>query len=154
MYTCHLNRLFPGVKVSNTFIHIEHADPDAFVARRSVSCPPKLFGVISSSKEAFSPEANQGGVASAEHVGLVSPSGLSTERKLQAHQLGQCRPCGFQSAKAGNCRRGDDCQFCHLCTHEEQMRKKISRNHDRRRCLRAAKSVLKASVESAVGLMD
>ncbi|CAE8606157.1 unnamed protein product, partial [Polarella glacialis] len=67
----------PFVKVANTFIHVRCQDPDAFVARRSASSPPKIFKVISSSEQqqsdAVRPEANQGVVASAEHVGLESP---------------------------------------------------------------------------------
>ncbi|CAE8646329.1 unnamed protein product, partial [Polarella glacialis] len=101
-----LNRLFPEVKVANTFIHVEFEDVGAAVARRSQSCPPRLFKVISSSKqqpqpqpqqqkEAGRPEAKQESVASAKHVGLASPSRLSAEQKLQVHQRGLCRPCSF-----------------------------------------------------------
>ncbi|CAE8605250.1 unnamed protein product [Polarella glacialis] len=120
----HFSQLFPGVKVVNTFIHVEHAQPDAIVARRSVSCPPELFKAITPSRAAVRPEATQGGVASAEHVGLVSPRRLSTEEQLQDHQLGQCRPYGFQSgsAKDTSCRLGDDCQSCQFCTHKDQVR--------------------------------
>ncbi|CAE8591326.1 unnamed protein product [Polarella glacialis] len=92
------SRLFPEAEEANTCIHVKSQDPDAFVARRSASSPNKMFKVISPSKqqqqsEAVRPEANQGGVAAAEHVGLESPSRLSTEQKLQAHQVGLCRPC-------------------------------------------------------------
>ncbi|CAE8589226.1 unnamed protein product [Polarella glacialis] len=80
-----LSRLFPEVKVANTFIHVKSRDPDAFVARRSASSPPKIFKVISFSKqqqsEAVRPEANQGGVASAEHVGLESPGPAADHRR-------------------------------------------------------------------------
>ncbi|CAE8733932.1 unnamed protein product [Polarella glacialis] len=97
-----LNKLFPEVKVANTFIHVESEDVGAAVARRSQSCPPRLFKVISSSKqqpqpqpqpqpqqqkEAGRPEAKQESVASAKHVGLASPSRLSAEQKLQAQGL-------------------------------------------------------------------
>ncbi|CAE8697257.1 unnamed protein product, partial [Polarella glacialis] len=81
-----------------TFIHVESEVLGAAVARRSQSCPPKLFKMISSSKqqeqqpqqqkEAGPPEANQG-----HHS--QPPSRLSTEQKLQVHQRGQCRPCSF-----------------------------------------------------------
>ncbi|CAE8619619.1 unnamed protein product, partial [Polarella glacialis] len=71
------SRRFSEVKMANTFSHVRSQDPDAFVARRSASSPPKIIKVISSSKqqesEAVRPEANQGGVApikaaSAGHV--------------------------------------------------------------------------------------
>mmetsp|Transcript_88483 Transcript_88483/g.159527 ORF Transcript_88483/g.159527 Transcript_88483/m.159527 type:complete len:202 (+) Transcript_88483:96-701(+) len=92
-----LSRLFPEVKVANTFIHVKSQDPDAFVARRSASSPNKMFKVISPSKqqqqsEAVRPEANQGGVASAEHVGLESPGRSSTQQQHQhQHQYQQQR---------------------------------------------------------------
>ncbi|CAE8610196.1 unnamed protein product [Polarella glacialis] len=128
-----LSRPSPEVKVANTFIHVESQDPDEFVAHRSASSPPKVFKLISSPKqqqsEAVRPEANQGGVASAEHAGFESPGRSSTQQqqqqqqqqeqqqqnqqqKMQAHQRSQCRPCSFQSAKADSCRLGDDCQLC------------------------------------------
>ncbi|CAE8628306.1 unnamed protein product [Polarella glacialis] len=156
-----LSRLFPEVKVANTFIHVKSQDPDAFVACRSASSPPKIFKVISSSKQqqsdAVRPEANQGGVASAEHLGLESPGRLSIQQqqqqqnqqqqqdqqqKMQAHQRGQCRPCSFQKTRADSCRLGDDCQFCHLCTYEDFMQKKNAGKHDRRKRLRGEKRLL------------
>ncbi|CAE8613242.1 unnamed protein product [Polarella glacialis] len=159
------SRLFPEVEVANTFIHVKSQDPDEFVARRSGSSPPKMFKVISFSKqpqqesEAVRPEANQGGVASAEHVGFESPGRSSTQQqqqrqqhqqqqqqnqqqKMQTHQRGQCRPCSFQSVKADNCRLGDDCQFCHLCTYEDFMQKKNAGKHERRKRLRGEKRLL------------
>ncbi|CAE8592356.1 unnamed protein product [Polarella glacialis] len=157
-----LSRLFPEVKVANTFIHVKPQDPDACVARRSPSSTPKIFKVISSSKqqqsEAVLPEANQGGVASAEHVGLESPSRSSTQQqqqqhqqqqqqnqqqKMQAHQRGQCMPCSFQKTRADSCRLGDDCQFCHLCTYEDFMQKNRAVKHDRRKRLRGEKRLLR-----------
>ncbi|CAE8733929.1 unnamed protein product, partial [Polarella glacialis] len=140
------------VKVANTFIHIDFEDPDAAVARRSASCPPKLIKKISFSmqqqqqqqqqqKVAFRPAANQGAVASAEHVGQQQQQ-QHQQQKLQAHQRGQCRPCSFQSARADSCRLGDDCQFCHLCTYEDFMQKKNAGKHDRRKRLRGEKRLL------------
>ncbi|CAE8639734.1 unnamed protein product [Polarella glacialis] len=157
------SRLFPEVEVANTFIHVKSQDPDEFVARRSGSSPPKMFKVISFSKqpqqesEAVRPEANQGGVASAEHVGFESPGRSSTQQqqqrqqhqqqqqqnqqqKMQTHQRGQCRPCSFQSVKADNCRLGDDCQFCDLCTYEDFMQKKNAGKHERRKRLRGVRA--------------
>ncbi|CAE8628658.1 unnamed protein product [Polarella glacialis] len=178
-----LSRLFPEVKVVNTFINVDSQDPDAFVERGTASCPPTIFNkninkninsnetTISTTtttsskqqqyqqqqqrKEAVRTEANQGGVASAGHVGLESPSRWSIQRKkhqqrhkqqqltqqqkLQAHQSGQCRPCSFHNARADSCRLGDDCQFCHLCTYEDLMQKKNASKHDRRTRLRGEK---------------
>ncbi|CAE8604543.1 unnamed protein product [Polarella glacialis] len=148
--------------MANTFSHVRSQDPDAFVARRSASSPPKIIKVISSSKqqesEAVRPETNQGGVASAEHVGLESPGRSSTQQeqqqqhqhqqqqnqlqKVQAHQSGQCRPCSFHLFKADSCRLGDDCQYCHLCTYQDFMQKKKAGKHDGRKRLRGKKRLL------------
>lgn len=39
---------------------------------------------------------------------------LST-KKAEAHMQGECRPCAYFWARGDGCRRGDDCDFCHLC---------------------------------------
>lgn len=46
------------------------------------------------------------------------PPGLSAAAAISigsaGHGLGQCRPCDF-TFRAGGCRQGAACQFCHLC---------------------------------------
>merc|ERR550514_967623 len=47
----------------------------------------------------------------------------------QAHQYGQCRPCGFVH-KDGGCTKGASCPFCHLCPagtikERKQMKKNV-----------------------------
>lgn len=36
-------------------------------------------------------------------------------RGSEAHTKGECRPCAYFWAQADGCRRGSDCDFCHLC---------------------------------------
>lgn len=45
----------------------------------------------------------------------------------QAHALGQCTPCAYFWYKKDGCRKGDECQFCHLCQKGEIKRRKKQR---------------------------
>mmetsp|Transcript_52689 Transcript_52689/g.96441 ORF Transcript_52689/g.96441 Transcript_52689/m.96441 type:complete len:234 (+) Transcript_52689:84-785(+) len=36
-------------------------------------------------------------------------------RGSEGHLNGQCKPCAYFWSQADGCRRGDDCDFCHLC---------------------------------------
>mmetsp|Transcript_3754 Transcript_3754/g.8573 ORF Transcript_3754/g.8573 Transcript_3754/m.8573 type:complete len:282 (+) Transcript_3754:2-847(+) len=44
-----------------------------------------------------------------------------------AHLEGRCKPCAYFYYKQDGCRRGDRCQFCHLCTRGEIRRRKKDR---------------------------
>lgn len=45
----------------------------------------------------------------------------------QAHALGQCTPCAYFWYKKDGCRKGDECQFCHLCEKGEIKKRKKHR---------------------------
>ena len=50
----------------------------------------------------------------------------------QMHQLGRCTPCRFFAFKDDGCHKGDSCEFCHLCTGEDAL-KRSKRAHVARR---------------------
>eukprot|EP00425_Heterocapsa_triquetra_P046117 CAMPEP_0195064122 /NCGR_PEP_ID=MMETSP0448-20130528/10311_1 /TAXON_ID=66468 /ORGANISM="Heterocapsa triquestra, Strain CCMP 448" /LENGTH=214 /DNA_ID=CAMNT_0040095117 /DNA_START=123 /DNA_END=767 /DNA_ORIENTATION=+ len=59
--------------------------------------------------------------------GALSPqSALRTSLALQ-HERGECRPCAYFSVKVDGCRRGNDCEFCHVCTVKDIKRRKKER---------------------------
>mmetsp|Transcript_8233 Transcript_8233/g.14605 ORF Transcript_8233/g.14605 Transcript_8233/m.14605 type:complete len:143 (+) Transcript_8233:38-466(+) len=63
-----------------------------------------------------------------------------------AHAENRCKPCAYFSKKEDGCRRGDDCEFCHLCGKDEaKQRKKIQQQQ-----LRLAKK--RASIEAGYPL--
>merc|ERR1712048_963590 len=35
--------------------------------------------------------------------------------KVAAHNRGECQPCTYYWFKKDGCRKGEDCEFCHLC---------------------------------------
>jgi len=54
--------------------------------------------------------------------GEVAEPRNDNERK---HQNGECQPCAFYAFKSFACSKGDDCEFCHLCTKSQaKMRKR------------------------------
>lgn len=67
----------------------------------------------------------------------------STERH---HWKGNCKPCAYFHNKADSCRRGADCEFCHICRPEELKRQKRAKKkalriaHDGRRAMWGRKS--------------
>ncbi|CAJ1354387.1 unnamed protein product [Effrenium voratum] len=48
------------------------------------------------------------------------------------HQAGQCRPCYFFRAKKDGCRKGAQCERCHLCTLPEMKRRRNQELRERR----------------------
>lgn len=59
---------------------------------------------------------------------------LSTEFRTKfpamepAHQRGDCRPCVYYTSKTDGCRRGEDCEFCHLCplgAHQKKRKERV-----------------------------
>merc|ERR1712046_104121 len=59
-----------------------------------------------------------------EVVAVVSTNGK------QAHAIGQCTPCAYFWYKKDGCRKGEDCQFCHLCEKGELKKRKKHRIQD------------------------
>jgi len=47
--------------------------------------------------------------------------------KEQLHSMGQCTPCAFFWHKKDGCRKGNGCEFCHLCKKNERKRRKRDR---------------------------
>jgi len=45
----------------------------------------------------------------------------------QAHALGQCTPCAYFWYKGDGCRKGEECEMCHLCPKGEIKRRKKER---------------------------
>eukprot|EP00930_Biecheleria_cincta_P018382 TRINITY_DN14337_c0_g1_i1.p1 TRINITY_DN14337_c0_g1~~TRINITY_DN14337_c0_g1_i1.p1 ORF type:complete len:202 (-),score=40.30 TRINITY_DN14337_c0_g1_i1:27-632(-) len=39
--------------------------------------------------------------------------------KERLHVLGLCHPCSYFTFKGDGCHKGQDCEFCHMCTNEE-----------------------------------
>lgn len=47
--------------------------------------------------------------------------------KEQLHLMGQCTPCAYFLHKKDGCRKGNGCEFCHLCKKNERKRRKKDR---------------------------
>lgn len=82
-----------NIPIRNTFVHFEEERGSAFDALFSAesamrSAPPEMLN------ETFQTKWPQ------------------HEAK---HFKNECRPCAYYLKKADSCRRGGDCDFCHLC---------------------------------------
>eukprot|EP00930_Biecheleria_cincta_P085728 TRINITY_DN750_c0_g1_i1.p1 TRINITY_DN750_c0_g1~~TRINITY_DN750_c0_g1_i1.p1 ORF type:complete len:440 (-),score=42.51 TRINITY_DN750_c0_g1_i1:82-1401(-) len=56
---------------------------------------------------------------SSHAVGSTVPAvaaGSSADDKLLQHAARRCTPCAYFRVKADGCRRGEACEFCHICT--------------------------------------
>eukprot|EP00931_Biecheleriopsis_adriatica_P080085 TRINITY_DN53445_c0_g1_i1.p1 TRINITY_DN53445_c0_g1~~TRINITY_DN53445_c0_g1_i1.p1 ORF type:complete len:203 (-),score=46.29 TRINITY_DN53445_c0_g1_i1:39-569(-) len=55
-----------------------------------------------------------------------SPQDLTRRNDIAlAHAAGTCKPCNYFAFREDGCRKGDTCEFCHLCTSDDiQKRKK------------------------------
>eukprot|EP00930_Biecheleria_cincta_P070668 TRINITY_DN5829_c0_g1_i10.p1 TRINITY_DN5829_c0_g1~~TRINITY_DN5829_c0_g1_i10.p1 ORF type:complete len:192 (+),score=51.51 TRINITY_DN5829_c0_g1_i10:48-623(+) len=63
----------------------------------------------------------------------VSKLHSKVELKEEQHKLGLCRPCSYFTFKDDGCHKGDDCEFCHMCSNEgarerrRQIKKELGR---------------------------
>ncbi|CAE7436677.1 adck1 [Symbiodinium natans] len=82
------------------------------------------------------------------------------------HTLGLCRPCGYFimkelrmsslvlallplcSLQEDGCRRGSDCDYCHLCTEEDVKARKKRNKHKARSEKRAAACIARAAARA------
>lgn len=67
--------------------------------------------------------------------------------KVEAHIVGNCRPCAYFWGKEDGCRGGDTCKFCHLCQPGELKRRRREKDRQLRAQQRAARTA--PSVASA-----
>eukprot|EP00931_Biecheleriopsis_adriatica_P074739 TRINITY_DN48743_c0_g1_i1.p1 TRINITY_DN48743_c0_g1~~TRINITY_DN48743_c0_g1_i1.p1 ORF type:complete len:267 (+),score=58.37 TRINITY_DN48743_c0_g1_i1:41-841(+) len=60
-----------------------------------------------------------------------APAVLSVKADPPAHDSRNCKPCLYYYSKADGCRRGDACEFCHLCPRgaAQQLKREKRRKH-------------------------
>jgi len=92
-------RGFPSeLPQKNTFVHFDDMDEDGGPMIPMKTCPGSM-----ESKE------------------------FAMKRNLQReaeHLRGECKPCAFFALREDGCRRGNLCEFCHLCSKKEIKRRK------------------------------
>jgi len=69
---------------------------------------------------------------SAPGVLCTVPFSEKLSRMERSHWKGTCRPCAYFHNKADSCRRGEDCEFCHICRPEELRRQKRAKKKAQR----------------------
>eukprot|EP00933_Yihiella_yeosuensis_P031163 TRINITY_DN2471_c0_g1_i1.p1 TRINITY_DN2471_c0_g1~~TRINITY_DN2471_c0_g1_i1.p1 ORF type:complete len:245 (-),score=49.85 TRINITY_DN2471_c0_g1_i1:840-1574(-) len=140
------------VCVRNTFIHAVDEVEELSLERklrRSASAPGNLDSKVSRdvevevelphrytepllarlpSRSLNSSEEDIDGSGISDGSASVSEDAKSSAASVwdpkNAHELGKCKPCSYFYFKADGCRRGDDCQFCHICSLDEVKAKK------------------------------
>lgn len=55
------------------------------------------------------------------------------EHQIVAHEMATCKPCMYFAFKKDSCRKGESCEFCHSCTHEQAKAFKRQLKKDARR---------------------
>eukprot|EP00930_Biecheleria_cincta_P070669 TRINITY_DN5829_c0_g1_i2.p2 TRINITY_DN5829_c0_g1~~TRINITY_DN5829_c0_g1_i2.p2 ORF type:complete len:210 (+),score=50.31 TRINITY_DN5829_c0_g1_i2:87-632(+) len=77
-----------------------------------------------------------GGVAGIQKkhaASSVATMPAKAELKEEQHRLGLCHPCSYFTFKDDGCHKGDDCEFCHLCSNNgarerrRQIKKQLGR---------------------------
>lgn len=142
------------------------AEKDAFKARSYSTCKadfepadaPSISTAIGNSAETISSDASaedlQGALdaaSTASSQGFWRVPGLLSEGEqcetsgfqpkfntLEAHEVGQCRPCRFFWFKSEGCLLGDQCKFCHFCKKEQARDAKLKAMYAARRAKRRA----------------
>merc|ERR1712048_1486506 len=68
---------------------------------------------------------------------LTAREGETKAEKEMRHNRNKCTPCFYFTFRADGCWKGDDCEFCHLCTKKEARRKEKDRAKATRRANQA-----------------
>jgi len=113
-----------AVQVKNTFLHVVFPeDVEQPAMRRSTSAPALLTATADGTAPQVAAELE---VQMQEANAWASwEEGVAARAKAdQLHRQGSCRPCLYFAFKADSCRNSDECEFCHLCTREDVMRRR------------------------------
>jgi len=114
-----------AIKVKHTFIDVDTDETPAAGLRRSNSAPAllcQLSDVDASNQDMLSAFSDDESTAAStdpteESPSEQEPSGMDHMEEL--HRLGECNPCAYFAFKVDGCRKGADCERCHLCSYDE-----------------------------------
>eukprot|EP00930_Biecheleria_cincta_P018383 TRINITY_DN14337_c0_g2_i1.p1 TRINITY_DN14337_c0_g2~~TRINITY_DN14337_c0_g2_i1.p1 ORF type:complete len:186 (-),score=37.21 TRINITY_DN14337_c0_g2_i1:135-692(-) len=152
---------FPPAFVKNTFL--EFGPISEVELRRCESAPARLqqkafafstqmpassgrskkFGGVDDIQNCFA-RSMQETVDEIQMKQVASQASSSTQltnndgHKERLHRLGLCHPCSYFTYKEDGCSKGQDCEFCHICTHEEA---KVGRRRIKKKKLREKEQV-------------
>lgn len=116
------------MQVKNTFIHVDTGDEEFQPPlRRVVSSPDMLqsiFEKVSDTESVGTSESTKTSDSIDGDAEFLLAEPMSLEQKEQSHNAGLCKPCSYFFFKPDGCRKGDHCQFCHLCTLQQVKEKK------------------------------
>jgi len=128
------------VSVKNTFIQFDVSAEDENSSEPPLRSAPgdlmkRLFKTnetVPSRQEKQEPDLAQSGLvldvtADNKAEEAMPQSEGRTLSGAQAHALGQCKPCAYFWYKKDGCRKGEECEFCHLCQKGEIKRRKKNR---------------------------
>eukprot|EP00931_Biecheleriopsis_adriatica_P070004 TRINITY_DN4380_c0_g2_i1.p1 TRINITY_DN4380_c0_g2~~TRINITY_DN4380_c0_g2_i1.p1 ORF type:complete len:214 (-),score=26.24 TRINITY_DN4380_c0_g2_i1:295-879(-) len=120
-------------QAKNTFIHTDSPRVKSSL-RRSRSLPAFRYELSEDDADDDAEDLPHG-ASDEEQTTFSAEEGSppSPEGKNRAHHLGNCRPCMYFHFKKDGCRRGDACDFCHLCTKEAAMKYKQALKRSTRR---------------------
>lgn len=111
--------------VKNSFIHFDDEEDEWWSLddvksklQRQNSAPKLLMDGPFGLKHEAAGQPRQ------EAAGALPEALLAPEAKMQAHLRGECKPCAYYWDKEDGCRRGEACEFCHLCDEGERKRRK------------------------------
>mmetsp|Transcript_98839 Transcript_98839/g.176060 ORF Transcript_98839/g.176060 Transcript_98839/m.176060 type:complete len:181 (+) Transcript_98839:60-602(+) len=131
---------FCGLCIKNTFIDWRPYDKDEILAtmRKSYSAPNLYVTRMEQASANLCEAPNETAIGTSlgddcimvshgtHYVSIKSQSlyeGVVSKGSL-LHGLGDCKPCSYFAFKEDGCRKGADCEFCHLCTQDEVRDKK------------------------------
>lgn len=118
------------VSIKNTFIQFEvPSSPKNTSSPPLRSAPGDFFRRFFRTVE---PESLDSSLPPATPTTPTSPHAFATRPEPssngpQAHSLGECTPCAYFWYKKDGCRKGEECEMCHLCPKGEIKRRKKAR---------------------------
>jgi len=127
----------PSSEVKRSFQVEENTHGDD--TTKTIQLPVKFTFIHFEVQEANQKQDRPRGMArqtSAPGVLCTVPFSEKLSPMERAHWKGSCKPCAYFHKKADSCRRGEDCEFCHICRPEEllkQTRAKRKAQHEARK---------------------
>lgn len=126
-------------------------------AEKDISVDGSLTPPSLASLDTASVNESRGGSSSAELFDFHHPLLETDGDEKDAHEMGACKPCMYYAFKPDSCRKGDACDFCHLCSQEQaklfknQLKKEKRREKNRQAA--AARGSRRRGAAAAAGLI-
>mmetsp|Transcript_9531 Transcript_9531/g.12878 ORF Transcript_9531/g.12878 Transcript_9531/m.12878 type:complete len:235 (+) Transcript_9531:105-809(+) len=104
-----------SMTMKNSFLHFFGDEDEELVPLRRVASAPGRLAV--EYHKQWPSKANREEELAATQAAIA-----------EAHDNGHCKPCHYFAFKADSCRRGSECMFCHHCSQDQVLERRMHKS--------------------------